>query len=57
MSSTLLPPHVNSFVIGPAVIKHTHTHTQMLDLTQEVHGRMLMTIMSKLGISDEDYEV
>ena len=36
---------------------HTHTHTQMLDLTQEVHGRMLMTIMSKLGISDEDYEV
>jgi hypothetical protein len=29
----------------------------MLDLTQEVHGRMLMTIMSKLGISDEDYEV
>jgi hypothetical protein len=27
MSSTLLPesPHVNSFVIGPAVIKQTHT--------------------------------
>ncbi len=24
MSSTLLPPHANSFVIGPAVIKHTH---------------------------------
>ena len=23
MSSTLLPPHANSFVIGPAVIKHT----------------------------------
>ena len=24
MSSTLLPPHANSFVIGPEVIKHTH---------------------------------
>jgi len=25
MSSTLPPPHENSFIIGPAVIKHTHT--------------------------------
>ena len=24
MSSTILPPHANSFVLGPAVIKHTH---------------------------------
>ena len=24
MSSTLLFPHANSFVIGPAVIKHAH---------------------------------
>ena len=31
MSSTLLPPHANSIVIGPAVIKHTqsppHAHS------------------------------
>ena len=27
MSSTLLPPHANSFVIGPAVIKHTSYYT------------------------------
>ena len=25
MSSTILLPHAHSFVIGPAVIKHTHT--------------------------------
>jgi hypothetical protein len=28
MSSHIPPPHVNSFVLGPAVINtHTHTHT------------------------------
>jgi hypothetical protein len=26
------PPHANSFVIGPAVIKHTHTHTSSIDM-------------------------
>jgi hypothetical protein len=29
MSSTLLPPHANSFVIGPAVIKHTHIYREV----------------------------
>jgi hypothetical protein len=29
----------------------------MLDLTQEMHGRMLVSIMSKLGICEEEFEV
>jgi hypothetical protein len=47
MSSTILPPpHANSFVLGPAVIKHAHlTHSAEVALGGSPTSEMLVEML------------
>jgi hypothetical protein len=51
VSTLLPPPHANSFVVGPAVIKHTHTGClRKTSLRDSRPGSRLLSLRSLAGL-------